>query len=135
PPANTPPAHPFDALTRSRYWMAGLVAAGLVLPLYAALTGIGLRLRRSAPPAWPRVWVLCAPPLAVGLPAITLTANTPTLPLPLALRAARTTLAGVAWAWWRARRVAERPGASLWLLADGAGLVPPLLALRALELP
>jgi hypothetical protein len=132
---NIPPAQPFDALTRSRYWMAGLVAAGLVLPLYAGLMRIGARVRRAALPSWPRVWALCALPLALGLPAITLTANTPTLPLSLALGAAGTTLAGLVLALWLGTRAAEQAVACLWLLADGAGLVPPLLALRALELP
>ena len=31
-----PLAQPFDAMTRSRYWMAGLVAAGAVMVIYTA---------------------------------------------------------------------------------------------------
>ena len=34
-----------------------------------------------------------------------------------------------------AERIAERPSELLWLIADAIGLVPPLLLLRAIELP
>lgn len=135
-----PLTQPFDALTRSRYWMAGLVAAGAVLVLYAAINWLGGRIaaRRGrafgAPGAW-RVWVLCAVPLAVGIPAITMTANTPVLPLSLAVACVVATLAGLAVALPAGRWAAERPGDLAWLAADGLGLVPALLLLRAVELP
>ena len=84
-----PLAQPFDAMTRSRYWMAGLVAAGAVMVIYIVFNWFlgRLAIRRGQhyrPPAWWRVWVLCALPLIIGIPAITMTRNTPTLPLGLA---------------------------------------------------
>ena len=56
-----PLAQPFDAMTRSRYWMAGLVAAGAVMVIYTAFNWtLGrLAIRRGQnyrPPAWWRVW-------------------------------------------------------------------------------
>jgi hypothetical protein len=122
---------PFDAMTRSRYWMAGLVASGVALSLYIPANWLagrvaGWRGRAYRPPPWQRVWLLCAPPLAVGIPAITMTLNRPTLPLLDALGAALATLAGVALsligAEWAAARFAELA----WLALDGAGLIPVL---------
>ena len=135
-----PLTQPFDALTRSRYWMAGLVAAGAVLVLYAVVNWLGGRLAAGrgrsfgAPAAW-QVWALCALPLAVGIPVITMTVNTPVLPLSPAVAATAATLAGLAVALPAGRWAAERPGDLLWLAAGGLGLVPPLLLVRAVELP
>ncbi len=137
---NIPRAQPFDAETSSRYWMAGLVAAGAVLVPYVGLNYLLGRLaawRRSAfaPAPWPRVWALCALPLALGIPAITMTANTPTLPFGLAAAAAAATLSGLAVALPYGKRAAEGPADLAWLVADGVGLMPVLLFLRAVELP
>ena len=135
-----PLTQPFDALTRSRHWMAGLVAAGAVLLLYAAANWLGGRIasRRGrsfgAPAPW-QVWALCVLPLAVGIPAITMTANAPTLPLSLAAACVAATLGGLALALPVGRWAAERPGDLVWLAADGLGLVPALMLLRAVELP
>jgi hypothetical protein len=137
---NILPAQPFDALTSSRYWMAGLVAAGAVLVWYPA--GLWLLGRLAAwqgrvfepPPGW-RVWALCALPLAVGIPAITLTVNNPTLPLGLALACAAAALAGLALAVLPGEWAARRPADLAWLAADGLGLVPALMFVRAIELP
>ena len=135
-----PLTQPFDALTRSRHWMAGLVAAGAVLLLYAAANWLGGRIasRRGrsfgAPAPW-QVWALCVLPLAVGIPAITMTANAPTLPLSLAAACVAATLGGLALALPVGRWAAERPGDLVWLVADGLGLVPALMLLRAIELP
>ena len=135
-----PLTQPFDALTRSRYWMAGLVAAGAVLVVYAATNWLVGRIaaRRggsfNTPDAW-RVWALGAVPLAVGIPAITMTVNAPTLPLSLAAACVVATLAGLAVALPAGRGAAERPSDLLWLAADGLGLVPALWLLRAVELP
>ena len=35
-----PLAQPFDAMTRSRYWMAGLVASGAVMVIYTAINWV-----------------------------------------------------------------------------------------------
>lgn len=137
---NVPPAQPFDALTVSRYWMAGLVAAGAVLVwyplgLWAAGRIAVWRGREFDPPAGWRVWALCAPPLAVGIPAITLTVNAPTLPPDLAAACAAAALAGLAVAVLPGEWAARRPIDLAWLAADGLGLVPALTAVRAIELP
>jgi len=135
-----PTTQPFDNMTASRYWMAGLVAAGAVLALYAAANWPGgwVAARRgrsfTGPSPW-RVWALCALPLVVGIPAITMTVNAPPLPLSLAAAATAATLAGLAVALPAGRWAAERPGDLLWLAADGLGLVPALMLLRAVELP
>lgn len=131
---------PFDTVTSSRYWMAGLVTAGLVMVVYTIANWIGGRIaaQRGVPfgtPPWRQVWGLAALPLAVGIPAITMTVNTPTLPLPLAAASAAATLVGLAIALMPGRWAADRPRDLLWLAADGLGLVPVLMLLRAVELP
>lgn len=135
-----PPAQPFDATTSSRYWMAGLVVAGMVMALYTLVNWLGGRLaarrgRSMAVPDWWRVWALCVVPLAAGIPAITMNVNTPTLPLSSAAASATVALAGLALALLPGRWAAERPGDLVWLALDGVALIPTLLLLRAVELP
>lgn len=135
-----PRAEPFDEMTRSRYWMAGLVASAIVMLLVACgHWALGRACaRRGATCRWPtwwRIWAICAPPVGAGVLAITMTASWPTLPLALALACAGATLAGLAVALMPAAWAADRPGELLWLVGDGAGLMPTLLLLRALELP
>ena len=131
---------PFDAMTSSRYWMAGLVATGAVLLLYTGLCWLlGLLGRRRghvlSPPSWRQVWLFCALPLAVGIPLLTMTVNRPTLPPMLAAACVVSTLVGLALALWLAAWAAQRPLDLLWLGVDGAGLMPILLLLRVIELP
>ncbi|MHB1295513.1 MAG: hypothetical protein ACYC4R_11020 [Anaerolineae bacterium] len=126
-------ATPFDAVTSSRYWMAGLVAGGIVLVLYTLtnlLAGAIARLahRTYAPPTAWRVWRCCAPAVAIGVTAITMSMNAPTLPLGLALACATSTLAGLILGLLPGAWAATRPRALL-------GLVPVLALTRALELP
>jgi hypothetical protein len=64
-----------------------------------------------------------------------MTVNAPTLPLSLAAACAAAALVGLAVALMPGRWAAERPGDLIWLALDGAGLVPALLLLRAIELP
>jgi hypothetical protein len=135
-----PLAQPFDDVTRSRYWMAGLVAAGAVMVIYIAFNWFlgRLAIRRGQnyrPPAWWRVWVLCALPLIIGIPAITMTRNTPTLPFGLAAACVIATLAGLALALLSGEWAARRPVDLIWLAFDGLGLMPILLLLRSVELP
>ena len=87
------------------------------------------------PPAWWRVWVLCALPLIIGIPAITMTRNTPTLPLGLAAACVVATLAGLALALLPGEWAARRPVDLIWLAFDGLGLMPILLLLHSVELP
>jgi hypothetical protein len=133
-------ATPFDERTRSRYWMSGLVACGIVLVLDLFVHWFlgrlaGIRFRRHAPPAWWQVWLVAAPLLALGIPAITLTVNQPTLRPSDAAACVVVTLAGLALALAPGRLAAQRPLELAWLAFAGLGLAPSLLLLRALELP
>ncbi len=132
------PAQPFDATTSSRYWMTGLVAAGVVLVatvLGSWARGVIAHKRTSTLllPHWWQVWALAAVPIALGVPVITMTMNEPTLPWPLALSCLAVVLAGLAVALLPMRWAAERPLDLVWLGADGLGLTPPLVLLHAVE--
>lgn len=129
-------ATPFDPVTSSRYWMAGLVAGGIVLALNTfAHWLLGRLMRGYTPPAWGQVWLLAALPLCAGIPLITMTCNRPTLPLSLALASLAAVLAGLALALPAGPLAARQPGRLVWLALNGAGLVPILLLLRVIELP
>jgi hypothetical protein len=129
-------ATPFDEVTRSRYWMAGLVAAGVVLVLYTAANWLLGRINRNySPPAWWMVWFLGAPFLIAGIPLITMRLNQPVLPLSLALASLAAALIGLAMALAPGALAAQAPARLAWLVVDGAGLVPVLLLLWAVELP
>jgi len=94
-----------------------------------------LRQLDYSPPAWRRVWLLCAPLLVIGIPAITMTVNWPTLPLSIAAACVAATLIGLALALAPGSLAAQRPFDLVWLMLDGMGLMPSLLLLRAIELP
>ncbi len=133
-------ATPFDAVTRSRYWMAGLVAAGLVLIGYNAVLWAAGRIaarrgRVLSLPGWWRVWLIAAALVIPGILAITLTANNPTLPLPLAFASAAAAASGLALAVLPSAWAAIRPAQLAALALDGLALVPTLLLMPALELP
>ena len=133
-------ATPFDQVTSSRYWMAGLVASGAVMVIYTAVNWLLgrlaiLRHQTCRPPAWWRVWLVCVVPLIVGIPLITTTFNWPTLPPSLALACTAATLLGLALALWPGSLAALHPGDLTWLAFDGVGLVPGLLLLLAIEVP
>jgi hypothetical protein len=139
-------ATPFDRVTSSRYWMAGLVASGAVMVLYASanwlLSRVACLLRQNQatsrgelPPTWWHVWLLCALPLAIGIPIITMTYNSPGLPPPSAAACVAATLAGVGLALLPGSWAAQRPSDLVWVAFDGVGLLPVLLLLRTVELP
>lgn len=137
---NIPPAQPFDVITSSRYWMAGLVAAGAVMVLYVTANWLHGRMcvRRQKPcttAIWWQVWVGCAIPISLGIPAITMSVNSPTLPPTLAAACVVATLLGLAVALLPGQWAAERPLDLIWLAADGLGLMPALMLMRAVELP
>lgn len=118
-----PDTGPFGAVTRGRYWMAGLVAGGFVLAGYTAtLIVIGRLARTYRPPAWRRVWLLCALPLAVGIPAITMTQNAPVLPLVDALAVTAATVAAVGLALTPGAPAARAPSRLAGLAVEGAGV-------------
>ncbi len=123
-----PDTSPFSTTTSGRYWMTGLVLGGLVMVLYGTVNfGFGRLLRSYRPPEWWRVWLLCALPLAAGIPLITMTANQPTLPADLALTTAFVALAGLALALLPGRLAAEQPGETILLSLDGLGFMMILL--------
>lgn len=123
-----PDTTPFSATTSSRYWMAGLVAGGIVMVVYAAINWLAGRLAASyVPPGWARVWVLSAVPLAIALPAITMTVNSPTLPPLYAAQTTVAALSGLALALAPGRMAARRPRELAWLALDGLGLTFVLL--------
>lgn len=133
-------ATPFDHVTSSRYWMAGLVASGMVMIAYAGvnwLLGRAAALRRQEyrPPAWWRVWALCAAPLSIGIPAITMTVNQPTLSPSNAIPCVIATWIGLALALMPGDWAAHKPAELAWLALDGLALMPCLTMLRAVELP
>jgi len=129
-----PDTSPFSRVTSSRYWMAGLVASGVVLLLYGAANWLLGRLRADyRPPVWRRVWALCAGPLLVGLPLITLTLNQPTLRPANAAQVTLAALVGLALALLPGWMVARRPRDLVWLAAVGWGLMLVLSALTTLE--
>lgn len=133
-------ATPFDDVTSSRYWMSGLVASGAVMAMYTLANWLlgrvaASRRRVYCPPAWWRVWALCAAPLVVGIPAITMTLNSPTLPLSNGTACVVAALTGLALALAPGSLAAQRPFDLGWLMLDGVGLMPSLLLLRAIELP
>ncbi|MEW5957396.1 MAG: hypothetical protein AB1801_06715 [Chloroflexota bacterium] len=129
-----PDTSPFSDVTGSRYWMAGLVVGGAVLVLYTAAAWVCGRLNREyRPPAWRRVWLAAAGPLSIGLPAITMTANQPPLPLFNAMQVTLAALIGLALALMPARIAAARPAALIWLGGDGLALMSVLLFTPAFE--
>ncbi len=131
-------AGPFDPRTVSRYWMSGLVAAGVVLVVYTGATGLwgriqGSRERRWVPPEGWKVWLLSLPLIVPGVLWTTTHLNWPVLPFPLATVCAAVAAGGLFLALVPARMAAARPGQFFWLIGAGAGLVPVLLLLRVLE--
>jgi hypothetical protein len=119
-----PDTSPFSRVTSSRYWMAGLVASGMATVLYTAVSWLlGRVFTTYRPPAWWRVWTVCAVVLVVGIPALTMTVNEPVLPIKNAAQVAIATLVGVAIALMPGRLAARRPGELLWLAADGFGMM------------
>jgi hypothetical protein len=89
----------FSLMTRSRYWMTGLVASGMVLFVYTPVVWTPGRWRSGyVPPTWRQVWLWFAVPLTLGIPLITITANMSVLPAVDALLTTAVTLAGLAFA-------------------------------------
>jgi hypothetical protein len=133
-------ATPFDPITTSRYLMSGLVADGVILVGYTIICWFlgrywGIWWRPYDPPPWSCIWLLSLPVLLIGIPLITLTANTPTLPPLIALCCALITCGGLALALWPGQLSARQPSFLMRLLLTGGGLAPILLFLRAVELP
>lgn len=133
-------AQPFDEVTGSRYWMAGLVACAIGLVFYVPvcwLQGQVARWRQKpvVTSVWWQTWLLTALPIIIGIPAITMTVNRPTLPPTLAAACVVATLLGLVVLILAGNWAAHRPWDLLWLLIDGMGVMLVLLLLRVIELP
>jgi hypothetical protein len=129
-----PDTSPFSRVTASRYWMAGLVADGAVLLVYSGAGWLISRLfKRYRPPDGWRVWAICAAVLLIAIPAITMTANQPTLPLWNAAQVTFATLSGLALALLASQLATQRPREFLWLAADGWGLYLMMTAAASVE--
>ena len=129
-----PDTSPFSTVTSSRYWMAGLVASGAVLTLNTAANWLLGRLSAGYyPPAWWRVWLVSAIPLAIGIPLITMSANVPVLPLTNAAQATLAALAGLCLALLPGEMATRRPVELFWLALDGLGLMLILVTIAGLQ--
>lgn len=124
---------PFGPVTSSRYWMAGLVAAGTVMVPYVTINLVLGRLFKSfRAPVWWRLWLLCAIPLLIAIPALVMTVNDPGLPLSNAVQVTLATLVGLALALLPGRMAAEKPRTLVWLMVDG--LAPAILLLSLIRI-
>ena len=129
-----PDTTPFSRVTASRYWMSGLVAGGVVLVAHTAVCWLlGRVMRGYTPPSWWRLWAVCSVPLVIGVPLVTMTANSPTLPLPHALKVTLATLVGLALALAPGQLAAKRPVRLALLAVDGVGIGLVLFALSMIE--
>ena len=126
---------PFSFITRSRYWMTGLVASGAVMVLYLA-ANITLRLfsRTYMPPAWFKVWIIPAVCIVVGIPLITMTTtNAPALPPAFTLWVTAVALSGLVFALLPGTYGVKHPFETILLAVDGAGLSFILTGAAAIE--
>lgn len=125
---------PFGWVTVSRYWMSGLVAGGAVMVPYLTANFMLGRLKKDyRAPVWWRLWVLCAVPLGIFIPAIVMTVNDPVLPLRYAAQVTIVALLGLALAVRLGEIAASHPAEAILLSIDGFALACLLMALRALE--
>jgi hypothetical protein len=119
-----PDTSPFSEVTRSRYWMSGLVAAGTVMVLYSGAAWLLGRFKIDyRPPKWWMVWGWSATMLAPGILLVTTTVNQPPLPLSDAGQVMVTALAGLALALVPGSLAAKRPIYLLGLALDGTAVM------------
>lgn len=133
-PPSYPDTSPFSRITSSRYWMAGLVASGVVLVLYTSFNlTLGWRNTDYRPPGWWQVWALSAILLAVFIPIMTMNTNQPVLPFANALLVTFVTLLGLALALSPGRIAVQSPTGLFLLALDGFGLM--LIVLIVSQIP
>lgn len=125
---------PFGWVTVSRYWMSGLVASGAVMVQYIAINLVlGRVVKTFRAPKWWRLWILCAIPLLLAIPAIVMTVNDPVLPFINAVQVTVVTLIGLALAVMLGQVAAKRPVAYILLMIDGLALACLTAALIRFE--
>ncbi len=121
---------PFSRVTASRYWMAGLVACGMIMLLYTFANWIlGRSLKSYHPPSWKPVWIIAALILSIGIPAITMSVNYPRLPASLAIFVTLSTLLSLALSLMPGALAVRQPLRLAWLFADGWGIALLLWAM------
>ncbi|MHB9032187.1 MAG: hypothetical protein ACYC6L_03960 [Anaerolineae bacterium] len=126
---------PFDAVTLSRYWMSGLVAAGLLLVPYLLLA-LAARLRRAYWLPDPLAAAEDAAPLLVGGAFLFACAlGEPHLPAWVGLALAAVNCAGVYLVFFISRCVQDNGWRVLLPALDGLALAPFLVLFHAFELP
>jgi len=126
---------PLGPATLSRYRMSGLVACGVVLLLNTTLHWLLGHLHKGYdPPAWWRIWCVSAIALSLGIPAITMSLNSPVMPLGVALQIVACTLVSLALALLPTHIAARNPNKLVWLTIDGVGPMLMLLTLNKLDL-
>lgn len=129
-----PDTSPFSPVTSSRYWMAGLVAGGGVMILYALVIWLAARLRPGyRPPAWRHVCGAMLLPLLVGIPALTMTLNDPVLPPGYAAQVTGAAIVAMALAVWPAQVAAKGLPALFLLFADGASVAAVMFLVSIVE--
>lgn len=125
---------PFGWMTVGRYWMTGFVAGGAVMVLYGAANFILGRIRKSyRAPVWWRVWLVCAVPLVIAIPAIVMTVNDPVLPLRYAAQVTVALLIALAIAFWFSERAARQPMGCILLMVDGVAFTGLYLVTSGLD--
>lgn len=114
---------PFGWVTAGRYWMTGLVASGAVMLLYGAANFILGRVKKNYhAPVWWRVWLMCAVPLVIAIPALVMTVNDPVLPLRNAAQVTGALLIGLALAVRLGEYAAHHAVEYVLLMVDGVAL-------------
>lgn len=131
---SVPDTSPFSRVTTSRYWMAGLVAAGGVMLLYLCTNWlVGRWSKRTVTPSWWQVWLVTAPLMLLGIPTITMRFNEPVMPWTVAAGVTVVVLASLALALLPGDLAANNPSRLIWLATDGWGLALIILTLPHLE--
>ncbi|MEL7672273.1 MAG: hypothetical protein AAGU78_00905 [Chloroflexota bacterium] len=125
---------PFGWVTVGRYWMTGFVAGGAVMLAYGAANFILGRIKKGYhAPGWWQVWLLCAIPLVIGIPAIVMTVNDPVLPLRYAAQVTVALLIALVLAVWFGDDAACQPARTILLMVDGVALTALLFVTNGID--
>ena len=130
-----PSTAPFITVTSSRYWMAGMVASGLVMFLYWVInTALHLTRQSYKLPVWQSVWKYPAVLLCILIPIITMTTtHAPALPFGLAAKVTVVTLIGLILALQVGTLAGRKPSEVAFLAVDGLALSFILIAMTGIE--
>lgn len=131
---------PFHSITAGRYWMTALVLSAFIALLYIAfnllLRLIFLMLKKNYNlPSWKRVWLMSQPAIAAGIPLIIMNVNHPVMPLSITVKCVIAASAGLGLGLYTSEMFMRDAKKFLIISLAGTALVPPLMLVRALELP